>query len=150
MWWYSNQNLNWIMEGVSSLLHGCHSPVDGDISSPVFRVEALRVRFTKDLLPLCVLSPRRWTLKRVRPTWSKWTYGLHLWFCPDATKVCVPFSIVFVSDLLVGWWSILVLQAEVLWLQELKWLCCSLGPTLMLSQVSSRNWLLQIWLHDAV
>ena len=73
MWWYSNQSLHWMMEGVSFLLHGCHSPVDGDISSPVFRVESLRVRFTKDPLPSCALSLGRWALKQVGPMWSKWT-----------------------------------------------------------------------------
>ena len=45
-----------MLGGSSSLLCGCHSPVEGEVCSLVVGVEALRVRFDKTLLPLSVCS----------------------------------------------------------------------------------------------
>lgn len=50
----------------ASLLCGCHSPVRGRICSPVFGLEALRVKFSKSLLPLNVCSVPKDVTSEVR------------------------------------------------------------------------------------
>ena len=80
-----------------------------------------------------------------------------LWCCSEAAPVHVPFSAVFIPDLVLGcgggqavvriW---LGLRAEALWLQESRWLCFLRGPELRPWQTSSRTCLPQIRLQVVV
>ena len=61
-WFCCVQSPHCWLGGASSLLCGCHSPFGGGVCSPVFGVEALRVRFNKAPLPLSVcLIPKEVT-----------------------------------------------------------------------------------------
>lgn len=109
-WCHGDKSLVWKLCR-TSLLCGCHRPVKDGVCFPVVWVEALRVRFDKGLLLMCVnvLSPRRWALMHVRPVWSQRTYAPSdhagvLGSTQKHLKCCIPFSILFLPDLMPGWW----------------------------------------------
>ena len=55
-WCGGVQGLHWMLGGVSSLFHGCHSFVGFGVCSPVVGLEALVVRFNKVPLHLGACS----------------------------------------------------------------------------------------------
>lgn len=95
--------LYWVLSRATSLFCVCHSLVEGNICSSIV-AGALGVRFNKSLLPLnaCSLSQRMWPLKQVRPSKAMHCLFRHLWFCPPAAQGCISFSVVFISDLVLG------------------------------------------------
>ena len=116
------------------------------VLAPAVGVEALRVRFDKAPLPLSVCSVWREVsqMKQVRFHVHNELMchpHRHLWFCPEATQDLVLFSVVFVSDLVLG--------CAVKWagsgdwcigLQKLRRLCCPLEPELPLWKCSCMLW----------
>ena len=103
-WCYGFQSLNWMLVG--GLLFA-HSPVEGRVCVPAVGVELLRVGFYKAPLPLSA-----WFVPK-EVSGSKWGPCGHskpiccpcrnLWFCLEAAQGCIPFSVVFSPDLVLGW-----------------------------------------------
>ena len=95
-----------ILDGASSLLHGCHSRFGGGVSSPIVGLEVLRVQFNKYVFKciFCIKGSEHG---------SKWGLCSHRepMHCPcrhpqfflSAARDCVPFFVVFISDLMLGW-----------------------------------------------
>lgn len=135
-------------------------PCRGQDLLPSCWIEALRVRFYQALLPLSACpAPKEVTdcYHKGVPHGPAYHVCSCLWCCSEAAPVHVPFSAVFIPDLVLGcgggravmriW---LGFRAEALWRQESRWLCFLRGPELRPWQTSSRTCLPQIGLQGVV
>ena len=57
-WCCGVQSLHWMLGGASSLLHGCHAPVGGEIRSSVAGVEDVSLKFNNTTALECMLYPK--------------------------------------------------------------------------------------------
>ena len=84
-------------------LHACqHALMDKSDMSPVFAIEALKVRFNQVPFPMSACLPRRkGVLKRQRPMCPQRKHCLcwHPQFCSDAAQGCILFPDVSISEL---------------------------------------------------
>ena len=102
-WCCGVQSLSWMLGRVSSLLHGCYSPIRGEVCSPVAGVCALRVWIDVSIALECMLCTKG------SNCWSNWGPCVHsismhcslrhLQFYPWAAHSHVLFSVVFFQDL---------------------------------------------------
>lgn len=106
---HCDQSLHWMLGGASSLLHGCHSHVSGEVCSPLIAVEVLRVRFNKAPLYLSICSAPKEVSPEANETHCG--HGKPMCypcrcprFCPEAAQGHIPFSVVFIPDLVLSWW----------------------------------------------
>lgn len=105
-WCYGVQSLHWMLGRASSLFHGYHSLMENGFWSLVIGAEALGFGFDKTPLPLCEGSMP----KEVRAEASKSCVvtanicAAHvLWSCQEGSQSHVPFFVIFIPDLVLGW-----------------------------------------------